>query len=98
MVRNNMKMCDSGIFTGEGATLPDKQLFETYVRMDVEYGVMIDVFREPQATFESAKEALQAYEPFQDHFKLVGVAQGKTTNEYIQNYEDLKALERCTKG
>ncbi len=92
ILSHTIKMCDSGIFTREGATLTHKQLFETYVRMDVEYGVMIDVFREPQATFESAKEALQAYEPFQDHFKLVGVAQGKTTNEYIQNYEDLKAL------
>jgi hypothetical protein len=87
-----IKMCDSGIFTREGATLTYEHLFESYVRMGVEYGVMIDVFRDPQATLKSAKEALKAYEPYKEKFKLVGVAQGKTVEEYVQNYEELKAL------
>jgi hypothetical protein len=76
----------------EGATLTYQQLFETYARMGVEYGIMIDVFRDPQATLESAKEALQCYEPFKGVFKLVGVAQGTSPKEYIENYEALKAL------
>jgi DNA-binding Lrp family transcriptional regulator len=89
---HTVKMCDSGIFTREGAMLNYNQLFEAYVRMGVEYGIIIDVFRDPQATLKSAQEALIAYEPFKDQFKLVGVAQGITPEEYIQNYEDLKAL------
>ncbi|HYT43709.1 MAG TPA: hypothetical protein VEP90_15325 [Methylomirabilota bacterium] len=89
---HTIKMCDSGIFTREGATLTYQQLFEAYVRMGVEYGIMIDVFRNPQATLESAKEALKIYEPFKEKFKLVGVAQGTNIMEYIQNYEDLKKL------
>lgn len=88
---HTVKMCDSGIFTREGATLSYQQLFEAYVRMGVEYGIMIDVFLDPQATLESAKEALRVYEPFKECFKLVGVAQGTTIEEYIQSYEDLKA-------
>ncbi len=89
---HTIKMCDSGIFTREGAMLTHRQLFEAYVRMGVEYGIMIDVFRDPLATLESAKEALQAFKPFEGQFKLVGVAQGKTTQEYIQSYEALKDL------
>jgi hypothetical protein len=92
ILSHTIKMCDSGIFTREGAMLTYQQLFEVFVRMGVEYGVMIDVFRDPLATLESAKEALRAFEPFAGQFKLVGVAQGKTAEEYIQNYEDLKKL------
>ncbi len=92
ILNHTVKMCDSGIFTREGATLSYQQLFEAYVRMGVEYGIMIDVFLDPQATLESAKVALRVYEPFKECFKLVGVAQGTTIEEYVQNYEDLKAL------
>jgi len=92
ILHHTIKMCDSGIFTREGATLSYQQLFEAYVRMGVEYGIMIDVFLDPQATLESAKEALRIYEPFKECFKLVGVAQGTTIEEYIQNYKDLKAF------
>lgn len=92
ILSHTIKMCDSGIFTREGAMLTYQQLFEAFVRMGVEYGVMIDVFRDPLATLESAKEALQVFKPFAGQFKLIGVAQGKTSQEYIQNYEDLKKL------
>jgi len=92
ILQHTVKMCDSGIFTREGATLSYQQLFEAYVRMGVEYGIIIDVFLDPKATLESAKEALRVYEPFKDRFKLVGVSQGTTIEEYIQNYADLKAL------
>jgi hypothetical protein len=89
---HTVKMCDSGIFTREGATLNYQELFEAYVRMGVEYGIIIDVFRDPAATLESAKEALQVYESFKGQFNLVGVAQGTSEEEYVKNYEDLKAL------
>ncbi len=89
---HTIKMCDSGIFTREGATLNYQELFEAYIRMGVEYGIIIDVFLDSAATLESAKEALRVYESFKGKFKLVGVAQGKSEEEYIKSYEDLKAL------
>jgi hypothetical protein len=89
---HTIKMCDSGIFTREGAKLSYKELFETYDRMGVEYGIMIDVFQNPRATLESAREALKMYAPYKDKFHLVGVAQGSTINEYINSYNDLKEV------
>jgi hypothetical protein len=89
---HTVKMCDSGIFTREGATLTYDQLFETYNQMGVAYGIMIDVFQDPQATLESAGKALQAYEPFRGRFKLVGVAQGGSIEEYINCYAQLRQL------
>jgi len=85
-------MCDSGIFTREGATLAYDQLFEAYARMGVEYGVMIDVFQNPQATIESAKRALRAYKSFKNSFKLVGVAHGNSIDEYLDCYAQLKRM------
>lgn len=102
ILKHTIKMCDSGIFTREGATLSYEELFEAYDRMGVEYGIMIDVFRDAQKTLESAKEGLVAYQifketikansPTKETFKLVAVAQGQTIDEYIQNYVDLKGL------
>ncbi len=37
ILSHTIKMCDSGIFTKEGATLSYQQLFEAYEGMDVEY-------------------------------------------------------------
>ncbi len=91
---HTIKMCDSGIFTREGATLSYEELFAAYARMDVKYGIMIDVFQQCQATLENAKEAIKAYEPYKnkDSFKLVGVAQGESEEEYLNCYEQLKQL------
>lgn len=86
------KMCDSGIFTKEGATLGYRELFETYNRMDVEYGVMIDVFGDARGTVQSAREATKVYKQAKYTFRLVGVAQGKDENEYLDCYEKLKDL------
>ena len=91
-LNHTVKMCDSGIFTREGATLTYDRLFEAYDRMGVEYGVIIDVFRDPHATLESAEEALQAYETFKDSFKLVGVAQGDSIEDYLDCYAQLKGF------
>src|SRR5579875_2571711 len=102
ILKHTVKMCDSGIFTREGATLTYEQLFEAYIRMDVKYGIIIDVFRNPEETLKSAKEALEVYKGFRERilashpekeiFALVAVAQGKNVDQYLQNYADLKNL------
>jgi hypothetical protein len=89
---NTTTMCDSGIFTREGATLSYDKLFETYVRMGVKYGIIIDVFLDPKATLASAEQALKAYEPFRERFHLVGVAQGVEVEDYFQCYARLRDL------
>ena len=40
-------MWDSSIFTREGETLAYEQLSDVYTKMDVEYGIRIDVFVDP---------------------------------------------------
>lgn len=85
-----VKMCDSGVFTKEGAMLSYDELFAAYSRMNVDYGIMIDVLHDAPATVESALEAKKAYEPYQDKFKLVVVAQGKAEEEYLDCYDKLK--------
>lgn len=92
ILRRTIKMCDSGIFTKEGATLTYKQLFDTYVNMGVEYGIMIDVFGDPQATLKSAREALEIYSTYKNSFKLIGVAHGKSAEDYLCAYRDLRDL------
>ncbi|MDJ0531439.1 MAG: hypothetical protein QNJ70_02915 [Xenococcaceae cyanobacterium MO_207.B15] len=90
IVKRTVKMCDSGVFTKEGAMLSYEELFAAYDRMNVDYGIMIDVLHDAPATIESAKEAKKAYKPYQDKFKLVVVAQGKTEEEYLDCYSKLQ--------
>jgi len=92
LLKHTIKMCDSGIFTREGATLTYERLFETYRRMGVEYGVMIDVFQDSHATLESAREALRVYKSYKTEFRLVGVAQGETVEEYLDCYRRLREM------
>lgn len=92
ILSHTIKMCDSGIFTRDGPKLTYDELFEAYSCMGVEYGIMIDVFRDGQATVESAHKALQTYETFKDSFKLVGVAQGDSFEEYLDCYIKLKNM------
>ncbi|MCX7593311.1 MAG: hypothetical protein N2235_06055 [Fischerella sp.] len=92
ILHQTIKMCDSGIFTKEGATLTYKQLFAAYKKMGVEYGIMIDVYKDFQATINSAKEALEVYKPYKDIFKLVAVAQGTCLDEYVNCYAQLREL------
>jgi len=92
ILAHTIKMCDSGIFTREGATLTYTQLFDTYTRMGVQFGIMIDVFCDAQATIVSAEEALKYYEPYRQMFDLVGVAQGTNLEEYLDCYAQLREL------
>lgn len=87
-----VKMCDSGVFTKEGAMLSYEKLFAAYDRMKVEYGIMIDVLHDDKATVESAIEARKVYELRKHKFNLVVVAQGKTEREYLDCYNKLKRL------
>ena len=60
--------------------------------MGVNYGIMIDFLKDKDKTLESAKEALKIYQEEHYSFKLVGVAQGNTLEEYLECYEKLKSL------
>lgn len=87
-----IKMCDSAIFNLGGYKNGYAALFATYEEMGTDYGVMIDVFRDSHATLESARKALAAYDPKKHHFKLVAVAQGKTVEEYLDCYRQLRKM------
>lgn len=89
ILNQTIKMCDSGIFTREGATLSYEELFEAY-QGGVQYGIMIDVYQESQATLTSAKEALKIYKLDNYSFHLVAVAQGTSIEEYLGCYAGLK--------
>ncbi len=92
ILRHTIKMSDSGVFTREGGRLTYTQLFERYTQMGVQYGIILDVFRDARGTVESAREALKVYQAGQYPFQLVGVAQGKTVEEYLWSYRKLRAM------
>lgn len=92
ILSHTIKMCDSGIFTREGAKLSYEELFKAYERMGVEYGIMIDVYQDASGTLQSAKEALRVYKPYKNKFRLIAVAQGNTEEEYFECYRSLKKL------
>jgi len=90
--RQVVKMCDSAIFNLGGYKNGYAELFALYEEMETDYGVMIDVFRDSRATIESARKALAAYDFNKHHFKLVAVAQGKTVEEYLDCYRQLRSM------
>lgn len=89
---NTLLMGDSDIFAKAGSRLNYVDLFECYEYMTVSYGVMIDVFRDSNATIQSAEDALRQYGRKKYHFKLVAVAQGNSVEEYLKCYERLFSL------
>ena len=89
---NIIKAADSGVFTKDGCKLHYDELFSTYERMGVEYGIMIDFLKDKGKTLKSAKEAIKVYKEKSYSFKLVGVAQGNKLEEYLECYEELKSL------
>ena len=90
--RQTIKMCDSAIFHEKRFENSYGELFKRYKQMGADYGVMIDVFGDPSATIKSAELALKAYHDDPHNFRLVGVAQGKTVDEYLKCYATLKTL------
>lgn len=92
---NIVKMADSGVFTKHGAKSPNyRHLFDTYVNMGTEYGIIIDIIKDKKATLRKAKEAMITYkkEGYDKKFGLVGVAQGKTVDDYVECYKELKKM------
>lgn len=93
--KNVIKMVDSGVFTKHGTKSPNyRHLFDTYVNMGAKYGIVIDVIKDKNATLRKAEEAMKAYKKggYKRKFKLVGVAQGKSIDDYVKCYKKLKKL------
>lgn len=90
--QRTVKMVDSGIFGKNGCSLTYPELFNAYEEMGANYGVMIDVLRDSQRTVDSARKAMDEYNKRKRCFKLVAVAQGRTTSEYYRCYEALQKL------
>lgn len=55
--RQTVKMADSGIFGKQGCDLTYGELFKAYKEMKAQYGIMIDVFGECDATLAMQKRA-----------------------------------------
>ena len=80
---------DSGVFTKNGTSFDYYELFNRYQMMGVERGIILDVLRDYKKTILSAKKGYEVYSQHDFSFKLIGVAQGKNTTEYLQCYEKL---------
>jgi hypothetical protein len=84
--------CDSGVFTKNGCNREYKDLFEIYRNMNADYGIIIDHLKDAYKTIKSASDALKEYKKNNYSFKLMGVAQGNTPEEYLECYDDLKKM------
>lgn len=84
--------CDSGVFTKNGCDRKYKDLFEIYQRMNADYGIIIDYLKDADKTIKSASDALKEYKKKDYSFKLIGVAQGNTLEDYLECYDDLKKM------
>jgi len=89
---NIIKIVDSGVFTKNGCMNGYPALFSTYERMGADYGIIIDVLKNKDETIVAAKKALSAYNSGKYSFRLIGVAQGNTVQEYQECYAALKEL------
>ena len=93
MLRNSTtKICDSGVFCKTGCSIDYSSLFKRYEQMDTDYGIMIDVLKDPKATIKSAKTALDTFKKKKYSFKLITVSQGNSIKEYKDCYKKLKML------
>lgn len=87
-----IKIADSGIFNKNGCNLNYNELFKIYNALGVEYGIIIDVLKNSEATIKSAALALKVYNRYKRYykFKLVAVAQGNTLEEYLDCFNNLR--------
>jgi hypothetical protein len=60
--------------------------------MAADFGIIMDVLKDKDKTLETAREAIETYKKEQWTFKLIGVAQGNTTEEYVDCYKELKKM------
>jgi hypothetical protein len=91
--QRTIRMCDSGVFTKDGAQHSYESLFKVYERARVHYGIIIDHLRDAPATLKSARLAMEEYKRKPKRgFALVGVAQGKNPREYLACYAALRDM------
>ena len=88
----SFRICDSGIYQQGG--MDYKCLFSEYKRMNANYGVIKDFYRDRHKTKESALQGFRIYKKyeFDKYFKLIGVAQGNSVAEYLRSYAEQKAI------
>lgn len=91
--KRTVKMCDSGVFTKNGSKFESySALFEVYDNMGTDYGIILDVLNNKDKTLKTARKAINTYQDEKHSFNLVGVAQGKNAQEYLECYEGLKEM------
>ncbi|MCL4333384.1 MAG: hypothetical protein M1290_06435 [Candidatus Thermoplasmatota archaeon] len=86
------KIGDSGIF--QGRDVDYNFLFGEYLKMGVSHGIIKDYYRDPYKTLSSAREAIREYRSgrYDRDFTLVGVAQGRSSKEYVESYTKQKRM------
>ncbi len=91
--RKIFTICDSAVFTKEGySNLDYTYLFQEYEKLKIDFGVIIDIIKDRTQTLISATKAIEEYQDNSYSFKLLGVAQGKSVNEYIDCVSELIEL------
>lgn len=86
-------ICDSGAFQKEGTAFDSyEKLFRKYQKLGVDYGIINDQLNDSKGTLDEAHEAIDVYQTGQYQFDLVGVAQGKSVEEYLDCYDRLREL------
>lgn len=91
--KNVVKFVDSGVFKKTGAKYKEyADLYEKYDEMGADYGIMLDVLHDKAGTIEAAAKAMAVYLQKPRKFNLVGVAQGKDAQEYLEAYQAMKAM------
>jgi len=91
--KSTLSICDSGVFQKKGCEFKSyEELFRIYEGLGVQYGVIMDSPKEKEVTLETAQKAIDEYRTSERKFKIIGVAQGKSLDEYIQCYTQLKSM------
>ena len=88
------KICDSGVFLKSNyqRKLSYSQLMAKYEAMNCDYGIILDVLGDKDATIQSAEKGMAVYKQGDYTFQLIGVAQGKTSTEYVDCVKQLVDL------
>lgn len=91
--KRTIKMCDSGVFNKDGSDFDNyEDLFETYEKMDIDYGIILDVLNDKDATLSEAEKAINIFDEGNYNFNLMGVAQGKSIEDYLECYTELNKM------
>lgn len=88
-----LKICDSGVFQKKGCAFTSyEDLFQRYRDLGTDYGIIMDFLKEKDRTLETAQDAINVYKSNREQFKLIGVAQGNSVEEYIDCYVELQRM------